>query len=180
MVHKRLRLTALLIASTIIFNSCIGSFGLTNNVLDWNKKIGDKWVNELVFFAAWIIPVYEISIFADVVVLNTIEFWTGSNPVAHVDKIIEGENSTYSVKSSETGYVITDVITGDVTILNYNNCSNTWSATINGNTIEFLSFIDENHVKLYGLDSIIELSESGVVAFKRQLQNMNPDLAIKF
>lgn len=181
MKHKSLNcLTAALIASSILFSSCIGSFSLTNNVLDWNNKVGNKWVNELVFLVACVVPVYEISLFIDTVVLNTIEFWTGSNPMAQIDQTVEGENGTYSIKSNNTGYTITNVNTGSVTILNYDSSSRTWSATANGNTIEFLTFVDENNVKLYGSDNIIELSESGVVAYKQQLQNMYPNLAIKY
>ena len=36
-----------------------------------------KFVNELVFFAFWILPVYEVSGLADLLVLNSIEFWSG-------------------------------------------------------------------------------------------------------
>ena len=81
-MKKHFKLTALLLSATILLTSCIGSFGLTNKVLDWNKSVGDKFVNELVFIALHIVPVYEISIFIDVVVLNSIEFWTGDNLVA--------------------------------------------------------------------------------------------------
>lgn len=181
MKHKYLnRLAAMSIASAVLFNSCIGSFGLTNTVLDWNNKVGNnKWVNELVFVVAWIIPAYEISIFIDAVVLNSIEFWTGSNPVAQVDKTIEGENGTYSIKSNETGYTITDVNTGVITILTYDRNNSTWSATANDNTVDFLTFVDENHVKMYGSDNIVELSESGVMAYKQQIQGIYPNLAIK-
>ena len=34
----------------LTFSSCIGSFGLTNSVLDWNKRATDnKFVNEIIF-----------------------------------------------------------------------------------------------------------------------------------
>ena len=42
--------TVLLLASTLSLNSCIGSFSLTNSVLKWNKQVGPKFINELVFF----------------------------------------------------------------------------------------------------------------------------------
>jgi len=66
-------------ACSLMFSSCIGSFTLTNKVLAWNKTVGDKFVNEVVFLCFNIIPVYSVSIFADAVVLNSLEFWTGSN-----------------------------------------------------------------------------------------------------
>jgi hypothetical protein len=43
--------------------------------------VGDKWVNWLVFLGLSIIPVYQLFVLADVLVLNSLEFWTGRNPV---------------------------------------------------------------------------------------------------
>lgn len=70
------------LAGSMMFTSCIGSFSLTNKLMDWNKTIGSKFVNELVFVAFWIVPVYEVSALADILVINSIEFWSGSNPIA--------------------------------------------------------------------------------------------------
>ena len=67
----KIAVSALLIAgSSLVFTSGIGSFGLTNNVLSWNRNIGPKFVNELVFFCFWILPVYEVTALVDVLVLN--------------------------------------------------------------------------------------------------------------
>ena len=52
--------------------SCLGSFALTNKVLDWNRQVGDKFVNELVFVAFWVLPVYELCGLADILVINSI------------------------------------------------------------------------------------------------------------
>ena len=86
------------LASSVLFSSCIGSFGLTNKLLSWNSNIDSKFVNELVFIAFWIVPVYEISALADVLVLNSIEFWSGSNPVADAGtvKTINGKDGVYT------------------------------------------------------------------------------------
>ena len=42
-------------------------------MLEWNDQIGGKFVNELVFIAFWILPVYELSAMADILVINSIE-----------------------------------------------------------------------------------------------------------
>ena len=99
---KKKSLTLLLattVASSILFSSCIGSFGLTNKLLTWNRSIDSKFVNERVFIAFWIVPVYEISALADVLVINSIEFWSGSNPVA--DVYLEVANEILGVKEGE-------------------------------------------------------------------------------
>lgn len=69
--------------STVALGSgCYGSFGLTDMLYDWNTKAsGDKFVRALIFFALVVIPVYGLFLVVDAVILNTIEFWTGSHPV---------------------------------------------------------------------------------------------------
>lgn len=63
-------------------SSCIGSFKLTSGIADWNRNASEeKWVNEILFLALVIIPVYEIGILVDAIILNSIEFWGGKNPV---------------------------------------------------------------------------------------------------
>ncbi len=82
----------LAIAASMTTSSCIGSFSLTNKLLAWNKQAGNKIVNEIVFFAFWILPVYEVSALADIIVLNSIEFWSGNNPIAKGTKVIDGKD----------------------------------------------------------------------------------------
>lgn len=61
---------------------CFGGFQLTRKVYSFNREVSpDKWVRELVFLAMAIFPVYGAATFLDAVVFNSIEFWTGSNPV---------------------------------------------------------------------------------------------------
>ena len=82
-----------ILSGSLLFSSCIGSFGLWNNLKSWNQGIGNKFVNEIVFLAFHIVPVYEVAYLADILVLNSIEFWSGSNPVAEVGtiKTVKGE-----------------------------------------------------------------------------------------
>lgn len=50
-----------MLGGSIMFSSCIGSFGLWNNLKDWNQGVSNKFVNELIFVAFHIVPVYEIA-----------------------------------------------------------------------------------------------------------------------
>jgi len=72
----------LIIAFMISVSGCFGSFELTKKVYKFNKGLGDKWVQEVGFLVMYILPVYGIAALADLVILNTIEFWSGSNPIA--------------------------------------------------------------------------------------------------
>ena len=57
-------------------SGCIGSFGKTSDLLSWNKDFNDsKWVNEAIFVG--LVPVYFFAAMADMIVFNTMEFWSG-------------------------------------------------------------------------------------------------------
>jgi hypothetical protein len=70
------------LALSISSTSCLGPDNLYNNVKNWNAEVTDQdWLNEAIFLGLNIIPVYGIALFVDIVVLNTINYWTGNNPV---------------------------------------------------------------------------------------------------
>lgn len=165
MKKKLVLAVSVLLSGSLMFSSCIGSFGLTNKIFEWNNEVGGKWVNEVVFFAFLILPVYEISLIADGLVINSIEFWSGSNPLADNVQHIKGENGNYTVASNENGYVITDEATQEKVELVYNSEEDSWS--VDG--ITFLTFVDDEHVSVYageGQMVTIEKSEAGLMAYK--------------
>ena len=163
---------ALLLISSVGFQSCIGSFSLTNRVLTWNKQVNNKFVNELVFFAFWILPVYEVTAAADLLVINSIEFWSGNNPLEASNRIIESEQGDYLLATTKTGYNVTSP-NGDMICFKFNDESKTWSFSKgNDESVEFLRFIDENHVQVIGLDGQfvdVELNKEGVESYRNEI-----------
>lgn len=81
-IVKLVSITMIMVLLTIGLTSCYGNFSATRKVYDFNGSFGDKWVNQFMFWVLIIVPAYEVAAFADVVLFNTIEFWTGSNPMA--------------------------------------------------------------------------------------------------
>jgi hypothetical protein len=73
---------ALLLLVTSSLTGCFGSFGLTKKIYNANKNIGGKVAQTLVMYLFYIIPVYAVASFIDLVLFNLIEFWSGSNPLA--------------------------------------------------------------------------------------------------
>lgn len=137
------------LCSTMTLSSCIGSFKLTNDLLSWNKNIGSKFVNELVFFAFWILPVYEVAGLADILVLNSIEFWSGTNPVAQGTYKIRGNDGIeYLVKCDKKGYTIINTVDKSKLRFDFNVEKQQWSTNIDGVDYVFLEFIDDTHVKI--------------------------------
>lgn len=61
---------------------CFGSFNLTRKVYGFNQEVSsDKWIRWLFFLGMNIIPIYSFSLFIDVLFGNSVEFWTGDNPI---------------------------------------------------------------------------------------------------
>ncbi len=161
---------ALTLMGSFTFSSCVGSFSLTNKLLSWNKQIGNKFINELVFFCFWVVPVYEVTAMADVLVLNSIEFWSGTNPVAQGRSVIEGADGRYLVDCDGKGYTITSENDGSVVRLDFDAEDNSWSVSANGNDpVKFMTFIDETHVEMLTPDGgmqLVELSDNGLMAYR--------------
>jgi hypothetical protein len=67
---------------------CFGSFNIVRKVHGFNKSVStNKFAQEIVFLAFNIIPVYGVAGLADALVANTVEFWTGKNPVQMSSRI---------------------------------------------------------------------------------------------
>ncbi|MDE7180522.1 MAG: DUF3332 domain-containing protein [Muribaculaceae bacterium] len=167
----KISVAAILIAGTsLAFTSCIGSFALTNKVLGWNRQIGPKFVNELVFFAFWVLPVYEITALADVLVINSIEFWSGDNPLTASVKSVDTEHGRYLIACDGKGYTVTHEATGEEVRLDFATDTQTWSViTKNGESLPLMTFLDDTHVRMATPDGSgmeVELSEYGVMAYE--------------
>ncbi len=179
---KRVIKTAtLVLLFAFLLQSCIGSFALTNRVKDWNENIGNKFVNELVFIGLHIIPVYPITLLADGLVLNSIEFWTGDNPSAQkvgdtkIVKNSQGEDVTVTV--IENGYNVSD---GETAMnLLYDATDNSWNVEYENCVNKLIKMVDDNNVVLYTINGgavNVSLDAEGVDLARRML---NADYAMK-
>lgn len=106
------RLTAAILAMAVAMVSlqgCYGKMALTKKVYKVNGEVGDKFLRSLVTWAFIIVPVYQISALVDFVLFNTIEFWSGRNPVAMGEKNFQySENGdTYRVNARKNGDTVT-------------------------------------------------------------------------
>ncbi|GFO67674.1 hypothetical protein GMLC_12530 [Geomonas limicola] len=102
------RITALVLAISIAglsLQGCYGKMALTRKVYALNGSVQDKFVRSLVTWAFIIVPVYGVSALVDFVLFNTIEFWSGKNPVAQGEKdfrFASGDGS-YQVHARKSG-----------------------------------------------------------------------------
>ena len=103
-----------------VTTACFGPFNLTRNVYHWNSgikgsgEVNDKWMKEFVFFGMIIIPVYMFATLLDAFVFNSIQFWTGDNPVKGTDaggdgatRVVRLGGVTVKVAESDQGATVT-------------------------------------------------------------------------
>ena len=162
----------LVVLSSLSFQSCIGSFSLTNKVLTWNRNVNNKFVNELVFFAFWVLPVYEVTAVADLLVINSIEFWSGNKPLEANNQVVKTDHGNYTILANETGYKILSP-DGNTMNFEFDMETQTWSFSLNDDEkISFLTFKDDNMVEILGKDGNfvdVELSEEGLMSYKNAI-----------
>ena len=166
MKREKLTLVAVLLSGSLLFSSCVGSFGLFNRLSSWNQSIGSK------FLAFNIVPVYGVSYLADALVINSIEFWSGSNPMANVGDVkkVKGENGNYMVKTLENGYSITKEGETASMDLIYNKEANTWNVVANGENAELIKMNNDGTADLFlpnGEKMNVTLDAQGMMAARQ-------------
>src|SRR5512142_3024759 len=76
-----------LVCFLTVTSACYGPFNLTRNVYHFNSgikgsgEVNEKWMKEILFFGMIVIPVYMFAALLDAFIFNSIQFWTGDNPV---------------------------------------------------------------------------------------------------
>lgn len=129
-IVKLVSMAMLAIILTVGVAGCFGNFAATRKVYQLNESFGDKWMNQIMF---WVLSVaYGIAGFADVVLFNTIEFWTGSNPIAMApgEEVIkyaseDGKNLKIVIRQNQVSVVDLDNPTDDLQ-LSYKPLEKSW------------------------------------------------------
>ena len=157
-----------MICGAFLFSSCVGSFGLHSKLSSWNQNISNKAVNELVYLVLNIIPVYGVCYLADALVINSIEFWSGSNPMASIGDVkkVQGENGNYLVETLENGYSITQDGDENASMeLIYDKDLNSWNVVADGISTELIKMNNDGTANMTlpnGEDLTVTLDEQGV------------------
>ena len=166
MKFRHLELAVLLLAAGVAMSSCVGSFGLFNRLAQWNKKAtNSKFLNEIIFIL--ISPAYAVCGLADLLVLNSIEFWSGSNPMAYktgkTESVMGRDGRYYALTYLENGYRIT-APDGEVTELVHNAVDDSWSRVKDGKTEELFRFDGNGSIKANVKGNVMDfaLNDEGV------------------
>lgn len=85
---KRLIASLLLVLFTFSSTACIGRMAVSGKVRSFNLDVAEsKYARELVFLVLHVIPVYPFAGMIDLLIVNSIEFWSGTNPVNGEDRL---------------------------------------------------------------------------------------------
>lgn len=143
MKKTNVKIVACLLIGSMFYSSCIGSFSLFNSYAKWQRHMTDnKYVNAIVGFI--LMPIVGgVCLFVDSLVLNTIEFWTGDNPmhasIGKTKQVMGSDGRYYAVTTLKDGYEI-KAPTGELSYFKYDKQQNIWSLEQNGKTTELFRF----------------------------------------
>ena len=176
---KKICLSAacVLLAGSFLCSSCIGSFSLFNKYEKWQCNMtSNKYVNGIVGFILQPI-VGGICLFVDSVVLNTVEFWTGSNPMAagQVKTVMGQDGRYYAIKTLKNGYEVKSP-TGEKTLFIHNDQNDSWSMTQNGITKEIIRFNADGTIQATlqnGEKLTVSNDEAGLMQVREAVYNEN-------
>ena len=85
--NRAFRFGAAVLALAVFASGCYGPFNLTRRLYRWNAQAGhDPWEREFIFLLLTWVPIYGIAITADTIAFNSMQFWTGKNPVDPPDR----------------------------------------------------------------------------------------------
>jgi hypothetical protein len=177
MKKMSLRAAVVLLAGSFLCSSCIGSFSLFNKYEKWQCNMtSNKYVNGIVGLILQPI-VGGVCLFVDAVVLNTIEFWTGSNPMA-LNKVqtVKGQDGRYyAVKTLKNGYEV-KAPNGEITLFTHDSKTESWSITQNGVTKEIIRFNADGTIQATlqsGEKMTVSNDEAGMMQVREAVYNDN-------
>ncbi len=164
-----LKVTTCLLAGCFLFSSCfVGHYGLWNKYINWqNHMTSSKFVNAIVGFI--LVPIVGgVCTLVDILVLNTIEFWSGSNPVAannigKTQQVMGEDGRYYAVTTLKNGYEV-KAPTGEITNFIHNDENDSWSVEQNGVVKELFRFNADGTIQanVNGETKNFTLNEEGV------------------
>lgn len=168
----------LLLISAPTFTSCfVGSFSCLNKMLEWNENITDnRYVSALI--SVLLGPVeFCVGGFFDTIVFNTMEFWSGSNPMASTQIVEAQDGNLYAVSpNGKGGYLVTCQQSGQQMEYLFDAATRTWTASLDGREVRLFTLTSPDEALVYIPNSdplSIRLDAQGLYACERAVSSIN-------
>ena len=175
-------LIAALGATLITQTGCFGTFALTRKTYEFHDGItNSKFVKSLLYW----IPgglVYAATLFIDTIILNLIEFWSGSNPISmnegdHEMQLVTYNGDEYRIDATKNTFTTTQLTgekAGEVRVMKFDTETLTWKYTDSRVADQpIMTFLDDqaNNVRVYTDNgyadmATIDLQHSATLAAK--------------
>jgi hypothetical protein len=152
-VFRKYALLALVAWAGLFQAGCFGKFALTRKLYSWNESVGSKFVQSLVMWVMFIIPVYQLVGFIDIVILNLIEFWSGSNPISMKAgemerQLVVKDGETFEITATQNRFDIVQITgekAGRAVALRFDAKSSNWIYEGDGKSLSLFNMTqDEN------------------------------------
>lgn len=173
-------MATLMLGISTINTGCMGSFALTKKLYGWNDgATGNKFLDNILF---WILSwnIYGIFLTIDMVILNLVEFWTGSNPIAmapgekETQVVMGKDGNQYEITATQNRFDIIQMSgkeVGKQSALVYSPATLTWSKVENKVTTPLLTAHPEtNKVEIFAADGSVKMVDVASV-YANQLHN---------
>jgi hypothetical protein len=186
---KLIRRTAWTVALATVAmtqTGCFGTFALTREVYAYHDSVtNNKFVKSLLYW----IPgglVYAIAVTVDTIVLNLIEFWTGTNPISmnegdHEMQLATIKGVHYRIDATKDTFTTTQLSgddAGEVRIMKFDRNTLTWKYT-DSEVCEqpVMTFLDERaeNVRVYTTNGTMDLATSDLQNKDLLLAKFNAD-----
>ncbi|HTO07047.1 MAG TPA: DUF3332 family protein [Myxococcota bacterium] len=99
-IRRVIAVTILCSTSLLVTTGCFGSFTTLHRLYHWNETVdANKWAKWGVFVATVVVPIYPSATLFDMVFTNSVEFWSGRNPMETAEvKTETGEQVSMRVR----------------------------------------------------------------------------------
>ncbi len=159
--------------TALLQTGCFGTFALTRKAYEFHDGITqNKFIKSLLFWIPGSL-VYGVTTFVDAVILNLIEFWTGTNPLSmnegdHEMQLATVNGEQFRVEATKDTFTTTQLTgsqAGEVRTMKFDRATRTWNYTDSRVCDQpVLTFLDDSadNVRLYGEEGSVDLALSDV------------------
>ena len=167
-ILKRSALMLLLGSLVLPQTGCFGEFALTRKLYDWHDGVSEqKFVKSLIF---WLTSIaYVVTTFVDFVILNLIEFWSGTNPLSmnegdHEMQLVTLKGVDYRIDATMDTFTTTQLTgeqAGEVRIMKFDRSTRTWRYSDSRMCEQpLITFLDAqaSNVRIYTSNGSVDLA----------------------
>jgi hypothetical protein len=95
---RAIAITLMLSMLAVANTACIGRMALGKKVMEFNLSATEsQWGREGLFFLMYVIPVYPTCGAIDLLIINSIEFWSGKNPISGEERLAFAGDQKFAI-----------------------------------------------------------------------------------